>query len=81
LDNVDKLVCNNDPFNLTSNNITNWIRDSFYLPEVTEEDSLIIIGSLKSKKSTGIDGISPFLLKRCNSYMTKSLLEIINTVI
>jgi hypothetical protein len=81
LDNVDKLVCNNHPAILTSNNITNNIMDSFYLPEVTEEDLLRIIGSLKSKKSTGIDGISPILLKRCVSFIIKPLLEIINIVI
>jgi hypothetical protein len=81
LDNVDKLACNNHPTILTSDNITNNIRDSFYLPEVTEENLLRIIGSLKSKKSTGIDGISPFLLKRCASFIIKPLLEIINIVI
>jgi hypothetical protein len=79
LDNADKLVCNNHPTILTSNNIANNIRDSFYLPEVTEEVLLRIIGSLKSKKLTGIDGTTPFLLKRCASFITKPLLKIINS--
>jgi hypothetical protein len=53
LDNVDKLVCNNHPTILTSNNITNNIRDCFYLPEVTEEDLLRIISGLNSKSQPG----------------------------
>jgi hypothetical protein len=72
LDNVDKLVCNIHPTILTSNNITNNIRDSFYLPEVTEEDLLRIIVNLKSKKSTGIDGISRFTKKMCLIYIKAS---------
>lgn len=56
---VDKVSCNNHQANLTSNNITLSIRESFYTSEVNEKDLLRITGSLQCEKSAGID-ISPF---------------------
>lgn len=46
------------------NNITHIIRECSHLPEVNEEDLLKIIGSLKTKNSTGIDGISLLVTKK-----------------
>jgi hypothetical protein len=78
MDNAEKLACNNHPSNLT--NITNMIRDCFYLPEVTGDDLLRPTpGNLRTKKSTAKYGISPMLLERCASYITNPVLQIINT--
>jgi hypothetical protein len=36
---------------------------------------------MKNKKSTGVDSISSYVLKKCAPYMIRPLLEIINTTI
>jgi hypothetical protein len=36
---------------------------------------------MKNKKSTGVDGISSYVLKKCAPYMIRPLLKIINTTI
>jgi hypothetical protein len=81
LGNIDKLVSQKDSENAACQNVTNKITDSLYLSEITEEDLLKIIQNMKNKKSTGVDGISSYVLKKCAPYMIRPLLEIINTTI
>jgi CRISPR/Cas system-associated endoribonuclease Cas2 len=65
LDNIDKLVSRKDSASVACQNGTNKITDSLYISEITEEDLLKIIQNMKKKKSTGVDGISSYVLKKC----------------
>jgi hypothetical protein len=40
-----------------------------------------VVHSLKSKKSVGLDGISPYSLKKCVHYVLTPLLELVNASI
>jgi hypothetical protein len=81
LGNIDKLVSRKDSANAACQNVTNKITDLLYLSEITEVDLLKIIQNMKNTKSTVLDGISSYVLKKCASYMIRALLEIINTTI
>jgi hypothetical protein len=73
LDNVDKFPATIT--SLTSDNIAHSIRESYFPPQVTEEDLLRITGSIKRKKSTGIGDICPFLIERCVPFKTNLYLK------
>jgi hypothetical protein len=64
----------------TSNNIIS-VKDSLVLLEITETELIKIILSMKNKKSAGLDGISPYLLKKCVPHIIKPLLELVNASI
>jgi exonuclease III len=71
---------NNIVHSQTSNKIDN-LRDSFVLMETTEAGLIKIIGSMASKKSAGLDDISPYLLKKCIPFIVTPLLNLINASI
>jgi hypothetical protein len=60
---------------MTCKNITHSIRESFYFPDVTEEDFVRISGSLNGKESTGIDDLHLFTKKMCPIYNKVSILN------
>jgi hypothetical protein len=62
IETVSKLMLDKKPPQ-TSNSITN-LKDSFVLLEITKTELIKIIQSMKNKKSAGLDGISPYLLKK-----------------
>ncbi|PSN56061.1 hypothetical protein C0J52_11810, partial [Blattella germanica] len=51
---------------------------SMFLTPVTEEEVAEITKSLKNKKSTRIDEISDYVIKRCHLYIVQPLTYIIN---
>ena len=53
--------------------------EPFSLRQVSEEEVLKILRSMKNKKSVGIDGISMYILKLSASAIISSLTHIINT--
>ena len=72
--------------NLLSANLPTYNNDilvkvnekSMFLTPVTEEEVAEITKSLKNKKSTGIDEISDYVIKRCHLYIVQPLTHIIN---
>ena len=72
--------------NLLSTNLPSYNNDilvkvnekSMFLTPVTEEEVAEITKSLKNKKSTGIDEISDYVIKRCHLYIVQPLTHIIN---
>jgi hypothetical protein len=78
---TDKLISRKGSANVACQNVTDKITDSLCIFEITEEDLLKIFNSMKNKKSTGVDVISSYVLKKCAPYMIRPPLEIINTTI
>jgi len=60
---------------VVSTYMTNNIKGSLHLPEVTEADLIKII------KSRGTDDMAPFILKVCALNFVESLLEILNKLL
>lgn len=54
------------------------VRDSLFLPPVTESDISCAIQKLKSSSSTGFDEISSILLKKCKTHILSPLAYLIN---
>lgn len=48
------------------------------LQPVTQEELEVVIDSLKSKKTVGLDGISSIVIKECKNYLLPPLLHLIN---
>jgi hypothetical protein len=81
LGNIDTLVSRKGSENAACQNVTDKITDSLCISEITEEDLLKIINSMKNKKFTAVDVISSYVLKKCATYMIRPPLEIINATI
>lgn len=54
------------------------LSNSCYLYEVNQHEVLNLLNNLPNKKSTGIDGISPFVVKLAKYYITGPLTHIFN---
>ena len=65
--------------NSTGSNLNVKIHEkSIFLAPTTEEELVGIIKDFKNKKSTGIDGFSDYVIKRCYVYIVQPLTYIIN---
>lgn len=74
----------NDYFTINSDSVTNdndSLNHFLNMPLMDKSDLLSLIDSLKSKKSSGWDEISMFLLKKCKYELSDPLLHLINSVL
>lgn len=58
-----------------------WNEHSIFLSPATQEEILLLIGAVQSKKAAGIDGIHPLVIKNYAQTIAPALTEIINNCI
>jgi hypothetical protein len=59
-------------------NLISWNTKIMFVTPITEKKRLVVTGKLKSKYSTGFDGIPTLLIKHCVQHIIKPLTFIFN---
>jgi hypothetical protein len=59
-------------------NLISWNTKTMFVTPITEKEILVVTGKLKSKYSTGFDGIPALLIKHCVQHIIKPLMFIFN---
>jgi Notch-like protein len=75
---VERLQCNFTPGTPEYSNTNSKVPATIFYTPTNDEEITSIIKDLKNKKSSGLDGCSSFIIKKCSTFLIKPLTFLTN---